>query len=302
MSNTVTSLTATLIQDEVLPALKLGLSPLNAMSITAVADRPLFKGDAVTVDVVTAKSAGTYATTFESGDSTWTGTAVTIAAPVFSSWHINPFTEGAPTAARFLAAGKEAAYAVAKTCVQNVLAFFVNANVGSGAGDVSAIAAASYDTDDIADMIALIQAKGVAGSVSAIHNLSYATALKKDAALKDASAYGGGEMIRTGTLPPILGVQPYYTDAFPAALTNENVGVIFTGKTAAAVAIGAAGDPTGQVEEAGVREMIVTDPESGLSLTWRTWVNSGTGYHWGSVYVMMGQSFLQNAAVRIVSV
>ena len=301
MANTITNLSATVIADTVLPALKLGLTPINAISMTAVADRPLYKGDTVIVDVVSAKTAGTYSTTFETGDSTSVGKSVTIGAPIFSSWYINPYVEGEPTAERFLALGKEAAYAVAKTALQNVLALFVNANIGSGAGDGQVRAAADYDSDDIADMVKLAQTKGVAGGISAIHDLSYATALKKDASLKDASAYGGSELVRTGNLPPVLGVKPYYTDAFPTALTDENVGVIFTGKTTAAVAIGAAGDPTNQEGAAGVRTEILSDPETGLSLTWRTWVNSGTGFHWGSVYVMMGQAFCQDAAVRIIS-
>jgi len=301
MSNTVTNLDKQLIADEVLPALKLGLTPLQAMSFKAEANMPLYKDDVVKVDVVSAKSAGTYSTTFESGDSTSVATDVTILAPVFSSWHINPYLEGEPTAQRFLALGKEAAYAVAKSVVQGVLALYVDANIGSGAGDVSTIAAADFDSDDYADMLEKIRTKGVNGEVNAIMNLAYASAIQKDAALKDASAYGNAGLIQTGELPNVLGVRNFYTDAFPTALTNENVGVIYTGKTTAAVAMGAAGDPTGQEGEAGVRTQIVTDPDTGLSLTWRTWVNSATGIHWGSVFVMYGTSQIQDAAVRIIS-
>lgn len=302
MANTVTNLTETIVGDTILPALKLGLAPLNAMSFKAEgAGKPLYVGNSVVVDVVSAKSAGTYTTTFESGDSTSTGVSVTITGTEFSSWHINPRTEGQPTAERFLALGKESTYAVAKGLVQDVLALYVDANIGSGAGDKTIITASAVDVDDYADLKKLLQDKGEGGSISAIMNTAYAAGMSKDAALQDASAYGNNSLISTGELPPVLGMRNYFTDAFPTALTNENVGIIFTGKTTAAVAIGVSGDPTGQEADAGVREMTVTDEPSGISMNWRTWVNSATGVHWGSVYLMYGVKFIQDDAVRIIS-
>jgi hypothetical protein len=301
MANTLTTISQSMLQDEVLPALKLGLSPLSAMSF-ATNDKPLSKGDSVIVPVVSAKSAGTYSSTFESGDSTVTGTSVTIGAPTFSSWYVNPHTEGIPTAERFLAQGREAAYAVAKSVVQGVLSNFVEANIGTGSGDESVIAAANYDVDDQADMLEKLQGKGVNSGISAIHNLAFAAALRKDAALQDASAYGNNGLISTGELPPIFGIRQFYTDAFPSAVTSENTGVIFTGKSTAAIAVGAYNNlDQGLEASAGVRNMVVTDPDTGLSMTWRTWVNSGTGVYWGSVYVAYGTSFIQDAAVRVVT-
>lgn len=301
MGNTLTTMSPTLIQDEILPALKLGLIPLSAFSVKAVADRPLFKGASVNVPVITAKTAGSWSSTWATGDTTVVGTAVTIGAPTFCSWHINPVEEE-PTVARFLAEGKEAAYAVAKMVLAGVLAKFVAANIGSGAGDKTTVTAANYDVDDIADHVGLLRAKGVNGPVSAIHNLAYSTALMKDPAIQDASAYGSNQLIATGNLPPVLGCTNYYTDAFPTAVTNENTGVIFTGKTTTAVAIGAPGEGiAGGDAQAGIRSITVNDPETGLALTWRTWVDGNTGLHWGSVYVMYGVSFVQNAAVRITS-
>ena len=302
MSNTLTTISATLIQDQVLPALKLGLLPLNAMSRNYVADRPLSVGDTVKVNVVSAKSAGTFSSTFESGDSTVTGTSVTIVAPAFSSWYVNPKLEGIPTAERFIAEGKEAAYAVAKTVLQAALAKFVTANIGNGGGDLTIVTAGNYDVDDIADFTGMLLTKGVAGNFSAIHNIAYSTAIKKDAALQDASAYGSNELIRTGQLPSVLGCQMYFTDAFPTAVTNENVGVIFTGPETVAVAIGGGEVPvTGLEAAAGVREIPITDPETGLTMMWRTWVNTATGAYWGSVYCMYGVAFLRNSAVRCTS-
>jgi len=299
MSNTNTTISATVIQDEILPALKLGLIPLNAVSFKAVSNKPLYYADTVKVPVMTARTAETFAGDWESGDTTTTGKSVTIGKPIFASAYIDP-TEELPTASRLIAMAKECAYGTAKKVLQDVLALFVNANIGSGAGDVSTIAAAAYDTDDQADMRGKIWAKGVGGGMSAIHNLAYATALTKDAALKDKSA-SGSDILQSGEFPPILGMGQYYTDAFPTALTNENVGVIFTAPSTVAVAMGVPGDPTGLEGGAGIRTTVVSDPDTGLSLSFRQWVNSATGFHWVAVSVMKGQGFIQNAAVRIIS-
>tara|TARA_R110000822_G_scaffold181681_4_gene321385 strand:- start:140 stop:1048 length:909 start_codon:yes stop_codon:yes gene_type:complete len=301
MANTLTTITSDMVQDEVLPALKLGLTPLNAVSFET-SDVPRNVGDSVSVGVVTARTAATYSSTFESGDSTVVGTDVTMAAPTFASWYVNPNLEAQSTLSRFMAQGRECAYGVAKKVTQDVLGKFVEANIGSTSADESVILAANYDVDDQADMLELLANKGVNAGVSAIHNVSYATALRKDTGLQDASAYGNASLIQTGELPPVFGIRQFYTDAFPTAVTSENTGVIFTGRQTAAVAV----TVPNQVEQglegaAGVRIMQVTDPATGLSLVWRTWLNSSTGAYWGCVYVMHGQSFIQDAAVRVVS-
>ena len=302
MSNTLTTMSATLIGDEILPALKLGLSPLNAMSFETP-DKELAVGDIVQVGVVSAKTATTYTSTFESGNSTTTGTSVTMLAPTFSAWFVNPNLEAAPTPERFLAQGKEAAYAVAKSVMQAVLGVFITSNISNTANtDKIVVTAANFDADDYADQIKMCRTKGVSGGISAILDLSYAAAMQKDNAIQNASAYGNAGVIQTGELPAVLGVPSYYTDAFPTALTNENTGVIFTGKTTCAVAVGAPAklDPAGD-REAGIREVMVTDPGSGLSMVWRTWVNSATGEYWGAVYASYGFSFIQDAATRVLS-
>ena len=302
MANTLTTITADMVQDEVLPALKQALIPLNAFSFET-SDSPKNVGDSVTVGVASVKTAGTYSSTFERGDSTVVGTDVTLAAPTFSSWYVNPNLEAASSAERFLAQGREAAYAVGKSVLQSVLAKFVAANIGDVADtDKKVITAANYDADDQADLLELLATKGVTEGISAIHTNAYITGLRKDAAIQDASAYGSAAMIQTGEVPPIFGVRQYYTNALPSAVTSENTGVIFTGRQTAAVAMAVPNQVEEGLEQAsGVRIEQITDPDTGLSMVWRTWYNSATGAYWGSVYAMHGESFLQDAAVRVVS-
>ena len=301
MANTLTSLSKTMIEDEVLPALKLGLNPLNAFSFEAT-DEMLAKGDKVNVPIASAKTAGTYTSTFQSGDSTVTSKSVTMGAPTFSSWYVDPNTEALPTAERFLAQGREAAYAVAKSVVQGVLANFVAANIGDVADtDKKVVASTSYDYTTQTQLWELLKTKGVNDGISAIHTIPYAAALLDDSRLTDQSA-SGSDVLQSGELPPVLGVRQYYTDAFPTAVTSENTGVIYTGKTTAAIATAVPNTVVDGLEgAAGVRIEQVTDPDTGISLIWRTWLDSATGWYWGSVYVMYGTAFIQDAAVRVVS-
>lgn len=301
MANTLTNLTRTMLEDTVLPALKLALVPIDAFSVKLM-DKPMAVGDSTQVPIATAKSAGTYSSTFETGDSTVTSQSVTMAAPTFSSWYVNPQLEAMPTAERFLAQGVEAAYAVAKSVLQDVIGLFLAANIGDVAGtDKLVQTAANYDVDDQAVLWQYIKTKGVNSTRAAINTVEYAAALLQDPALKDRSA-SGSDMLMTGELPSILGVRQYYTDAFPTAITNQNTGVIYTGKETAAIALTVPNTVEEGLEQAsGVRIEQITDPDTGLSMIWRTWMNSATGVYWGSVYVMHGQSFIQDAAVRIVS-
>jgi len=302
MANSLTSISPTMIEDEVLPALKLGLSPLEAMSIKVMGE-PVEVGGSTNVPIISGRTAGTYSTTFaDNTGNTLTSASITWTAPKFSSWYVNPQTEAMPTAERFLASGRECAYAVAKLCVQDVLGKFIAANIGDVADtDKKVVTAANYDVDDQADLWELIKTKGVAGGVSAIHTISYAANLLKDAALKDRSA-SGSDMLMTGELPPVLGARQFYTDAFPSAVTSENTGVIYTGKSSAVVALGVPADVQDGLESAaGVRIVTVNDPDTGIPMQWRTWVDANTGIYWGSVYVMCNSAFAQDAAVRVVS-
>ncbi len=302
MANTLTNVTSTMVQDEVLPALQIGLLPIQACSVGVDLSGTKGVGDAVRVPIASSRTGAAYAGNWETGDSTVTTQSVTLAVPDFAAWYVDPYQEGMPTIERFLAQGREAAYGVAKKVLQDVLANFVAANINDVADtDKKVITAANYDVDDQADLWELLKGKGVDGQVSAIHNIAYATSLLKDAALQDRSA-SGSSMLQTGELPPIFGARQFYTDAFPSAVTTENTTVIYTGKTTAAVGFAAPNPDILQAEtDAGVNIIQVTDPVTGIPLTWRTWVNTATGFYWGAVYVMKGDAFLQNAAVRVVS-
>jgi len=301
MANTLTNVTQAMLEDEVLAPLRLDRNPINAFSY-GVEDKVKAVGDTVKVNILSKKTAKTYAGTFATGDgNTTTSTDVTLAAPEMSDFYVNPLLEGIPTTERFMAEAKDAAKAVVDKVVADCLGLFLAANIGDTAADKNVVTAANYDTDDQADLWALLAAKGVAGQRSALHNISYASSLMKDSALTDRSA-SGSDLITSGELPPVLGARQFYTDLFPSAITAQNTGVIYTGTET--IAIGFA-DPmeviSGLENAAGVRVFKLVDEATGIPLIYRQWVDSNTGIYHGAVFAMYGLSFLRDTAVRIVS-
>jgi hypothetical protein len=302
MSNTLTNVSQAMLEDKVLPALRLDRNPINAFSYQ-VANTPKAVGDTIKVSIASAMDAAAFTSTYASGDATVTSTNVAVTAPVFRSWHVQPELEGMPTQARWIAQGVEAAQAVVKKILQDALGLFVLANIGNvDETDVIDIAAANYDSDDQADLWRMLAGKKVTGPRSAIHSIAYAANLMKDGDIKDASAYGSGGLIQTGELPAIFGTRQFYTDLFPTAITDENTEVIYTGTETVAIGFAEPMEVEAGLQGAsGVQIMRLIDPATGIPLIWRTWYEANTGKYWGSVFTMRGQAFLRNSAVRVVS-
>ena len=302
MANTLTKVSQAMLEDEVLPALRLDRNPINAFSYQ-VSDVPRAVGDTIKVNIASEMNAAEFAGNFITGDANVTSTNVAVTAPVFRSWYVDPMLEGMPTAERFIAQGTEAAAAVVKKILQDALGLFVLDNIGNTTDtDVIAVSEANYDTDDQATLWKMLAGKKVAGRRSAIHSIGYAANLMTDTSIKDASAYGNGTLIQTGELPTILGARQFYTDLFPAAVTDENTEVIYTGTETIAIGFAEPMDPVAGLENAsGVTIRRLIDPATGIPLIWRQWYDENTGKYWGSVFTMRGQAFLRNSAVRVVS-
>jgi hypothetical protein len=302
MANTLTNVSQAMLEDNVLAPLRLERSPITAFSYS-VDQKARAVGDTTKVNILSAKSSAVYNGTFAPGTgNTTASTNVTLTAPVMSTWYVNPLLEGIPTPARWIAEAADAAKAVVDGIVGGLFGLFLAANIGNtGDTDKKTITAANYDVDDQADMWALLKGKKVTGPVAAIHSIAYAAALLKDSALQDASA-SGSDVLRTGELPPILGMRQFYTDLFPTAITDQNTEVIFTGAETVAIGFAEPMEPEAGLETGmGVRVMKMVDPSTGIPLIYRAWVDANTGIYQGAIYTMRGQSFLRNTAVRIVN-
>lgn len=302
MANTLTNVSQAMLEDKVLAPLRLDRNPISAFSY-AVDEKAKAVGDTTKVNILSAKTATTYAGDFAPGTgNTTTSTDVTLTAPVMSTWYINPLLEGIPTPERWVAEAADAAKAVVDSILGSLLGLFVAANIGDVADtDKKVVTAANYDSDDIADQWQLIKGKKVASPVSMIHTVAYAAALLKDTSIKDASA-SGANVLQTGELPSILGMRQFYTDLFPSAVTTENTGVITTGAETVAIGFAEPIEPESGLESAaGVRIAKMVDPATGIPLIYRSFVDANTGIYNGAVYTMRGQAFLRDTATRVVS-
>jgi len=253
--------------------------------------------------VITAKTANVASfTTYEDGDTTIVGTQVTLGTHVRSGSHMTDVEAGKTPVNAFMAMAKEDAYACGLSVFQGVIGLIVAGTFGNTANtEKLVVTSANYDADDLAEAIKLLRKRNALGAISAIHDLDYWAGMQKDNAVQSASALGSDEMIRDGAVGRLLGASMYFTNAFPTALTNENTGVVIAVPSAVAVALRPV-VPQDGAAQAGLQFATATDPETGLTLGYRRWYNTATGYRWHCFECLYGASAVQAAgAVRVVS-
>ena len=296
MSNTLTNVARTnVLQDTLIPAARLALAPVTAISSTFTANE-LQIGETLKIPLVTAMTATTYGGNFATGDSTTTSVSGTITSAM-RSWHVSP-GEVLATPARYAAMGAEAAKSVGVLIVDAVKGLFLEANVGTGAANEINVAVANFDSDDVADALALLNAKGSDNGSLLITAGGYAS-LRKDNAI-EYMANSGLTVIQDGNIPAVLGQKTYNVNTMPTAISNQNTYGVLLAKASAGLVLGRF-PQVDQAREnaAGVSIMNISDPETGLTLTVREWVDANTGFHWGSVYVAYAVAYGQDVAIRI---
>ena len=296
MSNTLTNVTPSMIADTFIPALRLSLLPINAIS-TEIREEPLDQGDIVKVPLMGARTATTYSTTYETGDSVVTSTSCTVT-NAMASWYLSP-AEANYNPGRFLAQGVDATKSVGYAVIQALIELYTEANVGSGASYEIDTSAANFDSDDVADALALANALGVQ-EAELVLLPAYYGALRKDNALHYADAYGSNVLITTGKVPTVHGCPVHQMAAMATTPTSENTTGLLIPKQSAAIVLSPFGGKFPDLENAaGVRTEQIVDEESGISLTYRQWINSASGFVWGSVVVSYGVGYGQDGAIRI---
>lgn len=296
MANTLTNVARTqVLQDTLIPAARIALAPVAAVSSTFT-DNELQIGETLKIPLVTAMTATTYGGNFATGDSTTTSASGTITSAM-RSWHVSP-GEVLATPARYAAMGAEAAKSVGKAVVDAMLGLFLEANVGTGAANEINVAVANFDSDDVADALALMNTKGSDDGSLLVTAGGYAS-LRKDNAI-EYQANSGLSVIQDGNIPAVLGQRCHNIGAMPTAVSNENTYGVLLDKSSAGVVLGRFPQVDAAREAAaGVSIMDITDEENGLTLTVREWVDANTGYHWGSVYVAYAVAYGQDVAIRI---
>ncbi len=187
---------------------------------------------------------------------------------------------------------------LAEDVVTDILSIVTNANFGAA---IFTGAASTFDLDDVADMRTVLDvANWPKSGRNLILDTNYDGALVKDDPLLYASLSGTSDQMRSGLVKPMMGFDGYYpTNMIPA--NGENL----KGLCAYASAILAAFspiEPTAEVRKNMSDYRIVTDPETGISLEYRSWGDPDSDVTKAVIECNYGYDLGETAAIkRIVS-
>ena len=308
MANTYTNINDTKVMEDAVKALNHGLTRQNVFTMD-VGSSPAEKAATIYVPVVTARTAGTYSTTYEDGNTSVVSASVTVSTHVFSSWHVTEAQAAVTRVKTFEASAIECAYALAAYVQNTVFNAVTASNFGNTANtDKKVVAAADFDADALADLRNICVktnkwrelSPGYLGGM--LLDGAYITNLLKDPALRDISASGDSAILRQAKLGNKYGIDIYENNVIAGSTPgsgSENLVGFICQPSALAVAV----RPIQPLDDRSYAFTdIATDPESGVSMTYKRWVNTATGDLWGTFAVIMGVGVVDaNRLVRIVS-
>ena len=301
MSNTFTAINVTKVMDDVIGALKMGLTPLDVFSL-GVGSGPQEKNEVVTVPIITSRDALSNATNYENGNTTVVGKQVNLDTNISCSWHITALEASKQGTDSFAKAGVEAAYAVAEAALLKAFNLVVRASYTNAE---SVVAAADMDSDAVFDLRNTVRntlAWRSNQDPALVLDGSYYANLGKDPAVKDLSASGAGTA-QSGVVARHAGFDIYETGVLASASTAYGATEYVRGFACLPQAMALAVRPPAVVGSAvyDVNENII-DPDSALSMNYRQWVAPVSNTLWATVEILMGGIAVDaNGLQRIVS-
>lgn len=307
MANSFTNVNDVKVMSDVVDALKHGLTPTRVFTIDA-GSTPTEKNATIYVPVATARTAGTYSSTYEDGNTTIAGASITVGTHLFCSWHVTEAQSATSKVKLFEGGAVEATYALANLIQNTILNAITVANFGNTEDtDEETVSAANFDADELATIKNICRktnkwrdlSPGYLGAL--VLDGNYTTNLAKDPALRDISASQDPMVLSSGLFGRKLGFDIYENNLIVSSTpgTGENL----VGFAVQPAAIAAAIRPiVPQESGAYLFDEIASDPESGVSMSYRRWINTATGDLWGTVAVYMGVGKVDGSRlVRIVS-
>jgi hypothetical protein len=297
MATTYTGFNETILMKDSLAALKAALISINAFSFKAET-KSMRKGEVVLVPIRGAASATTRvlgATGVSGGASTVA--SVTLLDPISSQWDC---TDGVDPIEAFMDRAIEHSYAVAKAYLDAALAYFTAANFGNTDADKKVVPVSEFGMSDIAALGALADAKGISErGRSLILNSSYAWQAVGDSTLGLILATGGSKAFETGILPPLGGMSSYKYSALPT--NSQNLAGIVCDSSALACAMAPVLPLSGPGDPAQEFNQTLSDPASGVVMSYRRWRDPDAGKLFGRFEVLPGFAKCNSAAVRLLS-
>ena len=304
MANTYSNINDIKIMQEGLESLKLGLTPLNVFTLDVGSD-PMTKNEYVYVPLATARTGAAYSNTYEDGNTTITGYSVQLATHAMAPWHITEAQAAKSTTNAFELSGKECGYALAAYVQNTVLNAITVAHFGSTEGtDELTFASTACDADKIAELRKVCVktnkwreiGPGKLGAL--VLDGAYIQTLLSDPAIRDRSASAKDSLV-SGQVGKLYGFDLFENNMVVSSTpgTGENLVGFAAQPGGLAVAVRPIQPFGGKALEF---EGIATDPDSGISMSYRRWVNTATGDMWGTFTVLMGVDLVDSG--RLVAV
>jgi hypothetical protein len=261
----------------------------NAFSLNIGSD-PASPAASISVPVIAARTGVAYGSTYEDGNTTFTAGTVNLNTHLKCSWHVTEAQAMATNFKQFEMEGVECAKGLGRKILSTAFELITAANFNNTANTHKRIVAASaFDTDELIDIMTILRGtKKWAGDVNTVLTSTYYGALKKDPAIKNASASTLTAGI-TGEVQKFSGHLLFEDMGSIAATTtpaSENLVGFCT--VPGGILLGVRPTMVLGSDASGVIAEVATDPKSGLSMSTRIWRNNATGDFWGTHTVVMG--------------
>jgi hypothetical protein len=297
-TNTISSeLQITNILDAALRALKQSLIPLQAFT-TVYRDVPLLGTDKVAVPFHPLESAASadFNGTYAIANSTTNVREITVNKRKYQSMGFTSSELARQPQLNLTEIGMKKGFKLAEDVIKDVLSVITNANFGSA---VHTGAAGNFDISDVID---IRQACDLAywpqTNRSLFIDAAYDANLLKQTNITKALEFGGSEAIRQGRIPQLVGFNYFPSTLIPA--NGENLKGFAVTDNAILVAFSPV-PPAGAVANV-VNYQSVTDPETGLTVEYRSWADADTDSTKDVIEVNYGYARGDAAAIkRIVS-
>lgn len=189
--------------------------------------------------------------------------------------------------------GKMKGAKLALDVVTDILSLVTAANYGAAAFTG---AASTFDADDVADLqLVCDDAFWPSMGRSLLLKNAYRTALLKDNAIQDASAYGDSDPIREGRIERLHGFDIHASAEVPANAQNLVGMAVYQ----SAICVGfAAITPADSVKEILSAYRVVEDPETGIYMEYRAWGDPDSDSHKEVIEVNYGYAIGEAAAIK----
>lgn len=274
---------------EVLNAFTAGLAPLRAFtrSFSPEARR---KGDAIIIPRVDALDTTTFAYANNSGYPYETEAGTVAAITLNLDQHqivgvdITDIQFANSSNADITLFAQQQGRALARKCLTNVFGLLTITNFGAAAA--TPVSIANTGVAQVREgRKTLVDRKVPMDNLSLIASAELYNALQGDSNITQAFQYGGPEAIREARIPRLLGMDVYETNALPLGGTLSLIGFL-AHPDAMAIAVRNLTPQDGGDSYLAVET--VSDPETGLSFTYRRHFNPGKGRHFASIECLFG--------------